>query len=527
MSRKFCNSSKLLLRFRDLSVGLGETVNKHNEIIEEKGFAYWGWWNKGIERLPESFFQKEKLDDHIYFFDTGSDSFFQAPFYGIEVQNKNKFPSPDEEHTPGYYADSTYLAWFKIGFIKKISAEEIVKKKSYCGFLEAINEDHHSDYEVYSNKQVLSAKELRQQDRTVWLLREYRDGDSLAEVRVQDYSEEAFSTRYIQSDATRILWLSDLHFEEMRKHHLYPKESSAQSSNLLDRISSVVEQAGDIAGIIVSGDITWKASNIEFQEAKDFFRGVESVSSLRREQLGIAPGNHDISFAYGEPYDQEREADKALEVNKEEYKKFFKDMVGVDANEHLSMGRKFLLGGAQVIDIAFLNSSLLEQYQGTFQGYGYVGGQQLKQVEKDMGWSTSIEKPKLAKRIVVLHHHLLPVSYMPAKIKKGEGAYFPLTIDASEVIEWLIEHEVDLVLHGHMHESFTATIQEYQGKKANYPLKIIGLGSSGVSLEDIPANEGLNSAAILDFSNGEASMTRYSYSPNKAIMNKKEEKLFD
>ena len=42
----------LILRFRDLVTNKGETIQKHANICKEKGFVWWGWWNKAGEQVP-------------------------------------------------------------------------------------------------------------------------------------------------------------------------------------------------------------------------------------------------------------------------------------------------------------------------------------------------------------------------------------------------------------------------------------------------------------------------------------------
>ena len=79
------------------------------------------------------------------------------------------------------------------------------------------------------------------------------------------------------------------------------------------------------------------------------------------------------------------------------------------------MGRRFLLGGAVPVEIVCLNSSLLGQEPGVFQGHGFIGEDQLRHAAREVGWeanrdSGDADLPR-AVRIAVVHHHLLPVIY--------------------------------------------------------------------------------------------------------------------
>jgi hypothetical protein len=49
--------TSLILRFRDLSTSPGETLARHQAIIEKNGHVWWGWWNKQGETVPENAFR--------------------------------------------------------------------------------------------------------------------------------------------------------------------------------------------------------------------------------------------------------------------------------------------------------------------------------------------------------------------------------------------------------------------------------------------------------------------------------------
>lgn len=54
--------------------------------------------------------------------------------------------------------------------------------------------------------------------------------------------------------------------------------------------------------------------------------------------------------------------------------------------EDLSQGRKFLLGGHKVVEVAALNSCVLQQVKDSFLGMGFIGEKQLSNVAESMGW---------------------------------------------------------------------------------------------------------------------------------------------
>jgi hypothetical protein len=37
------NVEKMILRFRDLGIARGETIQQHRAILRDRGFVWWGW----------------------------------------------------------------------------------------------------------------------------------------------------------------------------------------------------------------------------------------------------------------------------------------------------------------------------------------------------------------------------------------------------------------------------------------------------------------------------------------------------
>jgi len=71
----------MVLRFRDLVTGHGETIIEHRTIIENKGYTWWGWWKRPYEQIPTVLFEnlRKKLPTDIYLLDTGwKDSGFRV-----------------------------------------------------------------------------------------------------------------------------------------------------------------------------------------------------------------------------------------------------------------------------------------------------------------------------------------------------------------------------------------------------------------------------------------------------------------
>ena len=65
-----------ILRFRDLITENNVTTARHKNMIDKKGYAWWGWWNKENEKLlfEEFYMLKGKIEGqpkYFYLIDSG------------------------------------------------------------------------------------------------------------------------------------------------------------------------------------------------------------------------------------------------------------------------------------------------------------------------------------------------------------------------------------------------------------------------------------------------------------------------
>ncbi len=259
-------------------------------------------------------------------------------------------------------------------------------------------------------------------------------------------------------------------------------------------------QIGDLAGFVLAGDITWKALKEEYDLAKGFLQRVSSWAKFRNYQFMVCPGNHDLAFT-DDPSKKGEPIGTVPPGARTAYEGFYEELFYLKPNEFLCSGRRFLLAGSVPVEIIALNSSLLEQHKGAFQGHGLVGERQLRHAASEMGWNAD-ESPVIARsfRLVIVHHHLLPVTYREAA---QYGALYSVALDAEAIIRWLVEHRVDMVVHGHMHQPFLAELSRPVDPVAPdgewHKFHILGLGSAGVHLNHL-GEEKNNTFAVLDFS---------------------------
>jgi len=158
---------KIMLRFRDLVTEPGGNIEEHSRLIDEIGYAWWGWWARGQEVVPLELFDALTKSPHsvidLILFDSGQLEFFEAKCSKIVVApGSDGINSPDFRATPHYYVRGRYPAWFKLhGGITPLHEAQfsIVNRPT-------INSNN--DVEVTFD--VKSAASARDEDATLWLV---------------------------------------------------------------------------------------------------------------------------------------------------------------------------------------------------------------------------------------------------------------------------------------------------------------------------------------------------------------------
>jgi 3',5'-cyclic AMP phosphodiesterase CpdA len=501
----------LILRFRDLVTPSGGTIAAHRALIRTKGYTWWGWWNKKGERVAgeEALIPLKEVANasglDLYLLDSDRRELYGAGCDDIRWDAAYKpIPSPDVEATPAYYSSRDFLCWFRLTKIDATPVDPAVLHGLSYVRIDSFFTQLPSPYETFYGKHVASIPELVQQNRSVWFVRDARPNDPEHEIQLLEAARiepSNFPSSVRQSVATRLLWLSDVHFSDDPKHHAFPETADPTRKPLAYSVERALDKFHhrDIAGMLISGDLTWKASPTEFDKVYHFIDGVKAFSKLNSYDVLLCPGNHDIAFS-ADPAVKDAPVTVAPDEARKAFVAFYRRMFYLAPNEYLCSGRRFLLGNAIAVEVIALNTSLLKQKPGAFQGQGFVGDDQLTFAAEQMGWRAGPAQPR-ARRIVMMHHHLLPITYRENPV---EGAQYSVTLDAEAVARWMIDHRVDLVLHGHMHQPFCATVQRPRDMQqlAQQPwpaYTVIALGSSGVSLSHV-GESAMNLIGVLDFS---------------------------
>ncbi|HAS6216553.1 TPA: metallophosphoesterase [Vibrio vulnificus] len=513
-------SETYVFRFRDLGKPEGFTIEQHKSLIDNKKGVWWGWWAKSGEVFPAAdigqSIEKEPLS--VYLFDSGQSKLYKAVLDNIHssFSGAKKESSPDTDCTPEYYRLDHLQGWLHFTEIEEVSIDDLLKNYSYMRLDSLYNGNSPDQDEQLFDKFVFSARELIKQDRTIWKVRPKRPGDLEHESLATHYIPHNYLKLLSQKKGSTIVWLSDIHFDRDGAKHNFPFEDTAQHKCLSTRVIEVIDKHSDVdkcAGLLISGDLTWQSQPEGFERAEKFITDISSSQDLSPHDIAICPGNHDVGLVNREEYedlfgpakeeDWERSVEEYHTSSKANYVQFYSRIFKRAPEDNLSQGRKFLLEGHKVVEIASVNSCALQQVKNTFQGVGYIGEKQLEDIAQQMEWKGR-QKPKSVTRICILHHHLTPVNV-------SEDAYvdfrYSVTLDAERFMQWVVEHKVDYVLHGHMHKNFTTIITrkkhplEPEGTNSSeHSFRVVALGSSGVDRENLPGEDASNYVCLIDFS---------------------------
>lgn len=180
---------------------------------------------------------------------------------------------------------------------------------------------------------------------------------------------------------------------------------------------------------------------------------------------------------------------------------FYRKYFGVEPREALFSVHRFLTNNLQPFEIICLNSCLLQQEKGHFQGMGFVGNDQLVEVEKCMKET----KDSKSFRILVMHHHLLPVLF---KEEPKADRMYSMMLDSEAISQFIVRNGIRLVLHGHTHKEFYSEIIRKVDDDKKFKYYVVGVGSVGVVGEELSESRP-NMFAVLNVKNDKVTINEY------------------
>jgi len=261
-----------------------------------------------------------------------------------------------------------------------------------------------------------------------------------------------------------ILHLSDPHFTNNNDRFYFFNKGT---DHFAEQIATALRDAGQKPSFVVaSGDLTWDGDPTDFNLAKKFFKKLLTLLNLDVSKLLLIPGNHDIRWRRG----QDKIADDKERVDA--YRLFYEGLKQTDMSSDLTE-----IHVSKEATVVGLNSASIESPNAA--GIGYVGDEQWdecwKRAQKDTAFNPS------AVRIAVLHHHLVPVTWIEPHLTDKQ---FSLTLDAESLQSRLLDAGFTLVLHGHQHQPFLRLLSA-PTLKQQHCLLVAGAGSAGAGREKL------------------------------------------
>jgi predicted phosphodiesterase len=448
-------------------------IDEHNKKFAEKGSVLWGLWLKSFENADEVLAQLGGRNvDRIYIADTTSKA--NPSIYVCDVKRVVvKAEDVNEDLIPQYYQarKSEVRIWFELA--SRIGAIDADKKLIELLGVPTI---YFLDYDKAGN--IINAAPQRRY-----------------EIRIDEKARWA-------------LLISDIHLGDDHAFR-YPGVKSKADTRAQRILSEVIREdlvsldaLEKIGCVIIAGDILTRGAwftqhKVESQEvtglelARLFLDDLSKAVLVDRNHFLMVPGNHDI-VRRATDAEQVQEAllhyehERGFRILREEFCEVYK-LSPLNYVVQMSHGsRKFLLG--------MLNSAYLNE-ETKFSEYGYVGDDAEKVFEL-----FERETSEAVAKIVVLHHHLLPVYEREVIATSGK---IPVTLDAVKLLRRAQETGVSTIVHGHQHSTkrmiFSACSPEMSRKSRDEGrfVTIVAAGSIGAKRDRLPSDE-TNAYALID-----------------------------
>ena len=299
--------------------------------------------------------------------------------------------------------------------------------------------------------------------------------------------------------------LSDLHFgtrptagggQEPMHRFVQTDSSKSLLEHMVDQIASF-SFGPDELHLVISGDLTYTATQSEFQEALLFIQKLcEALGINEKERVAVTPGNHDVSWPAAN-YQRARRFDQYLIFLRKLYGKelaarlypridwSLDPEIPVDGSNLFAFHS--LANGA--VELISLNSCV---HENEADHWGFVGEKQLEKLGKEL--PPIADETKGPVRLAVMHHHLHVFPEAQDAHLKEPWLDVSLARDAGAVERWIEEHRFSIFMHGHKHKpQLRETI--IRGYRQNRdedgrPLIVCGAGSAGVHPRELEPNFG-------------------------------------
>jgi predicted phosphodiesterase len=90
-----------------------------------------------------------------------------------------------------------------------------------------------------------------------------------------------------------LVHLSDIHFTRASSHCVHDLDRNVRNELVLDA-TRVANEIGSVTGVLVTGDIAFSGSEVEFEHATKWLRDLCRAIGCAEESVWVVPGNHDV-----------------------------------------------------------------------------------------------------------------------------------------------------------------------------------------------------------------------------------------
>ncbi|RSH69227.1 metallophosphoesterase family protein [Stutzerimonas stutzeri] len=280
----------------------------------------------------------------------------------------------------------------------------------------------------------------------------------------------------MESKSIKVAVISDLHIGDMAKGKDFSPEKTENASveNYLQEFSDFVDREKLSADyLLVTGDISNKAKDSEFELASNLIEKIAQALNVNRKHIFFCPGNHDVNWP---AIKSQREAGASDDlVLKAKYLNLLKPGLIFSDNQAHGAGRfddapYFVIWKLGDINVFSLNSAIYDEPDKK-PHCGEIKSEQLTVLESLL--DAHIDKSKL--NIFILHHH--PKQYHDRTFQEGDKSGM---INADGLLHLLSKKEIDFIVHGHKHiPRFDMEINS-----DGHPLWILCSGSFSSRLDD-------------------------------------------
>ena len=395
---------RYLFRYRDL---VADTLPEHREVLQVRGSCWWGWWKRPNEPGRLEVWQELERETsqggrvQIGLFHTGTEQVHPVTVDQVIVPSEDEFgqyislepPAEERDGIPAYYRNSRHSrGWLRLVGI----AEHPIDFFGRYSFASPPPLPHHLPDQLnrLTGKRILDADELRSMDTTIWEIQPSGPTDSAERFLTASQRQEGpLSAQPVYCTGDWLLHLSDPHYAtgKFRSEHQWrlEAEDEAATSTMVDAIhESIVRHGRRVGAIMVTGDLTYVASPTEFDAARSgLFKLTNGLLGLGMEHLVVIPGNHDIGWTRDDSYDPGAPVKVAPAEATANYRAFFRALYGFQASAHLSMARRFVFPGGNLIDVVAVNSSSLEQGHEFLAGMGRVQEAGYREATARLSWT--------------------------------------------------------------------------------------------------------------------------------------------